>query len=511
MRDRRDAVSMEHGFLHADRYLPCVIETMADPLIIVGVDGNILLVNRAMCDLLGYKEKELLGAPVGKVLEAAASDMALFSAAGLAQLIAQGTVHDLDVFYKMKSGQKIPVSFSGSVMRDTHGQVLGIVGIGHDLRARLQNERKKMELMWAVEALKIQKQTMESIVRSAADMIVVVDYDGTITVVNEAVVRCVGLVSAAPLIGASVDTLFADEEVFYKREAFGQLLRNGFVQNLRGRFHTQDGADFPVLFSGSAMRDDQGKLLGLVLVAKDITELEKVEKIKDEFVSTVSHELRTPLTILKGSMANLTDGIAGPITERQGQICQTITRNTFRLEQLVNNLLDLSRLERGLLVKRVRIDTRALLKRVCHELEMEATRHGCQLQMQLASDLPDLDGDPSLVTQMLTNLLANAVRFARNRIVVAARADDTASVELRVTDDGPGISAEVMPRLFHKFEQFHRPEGGAGYKGTGLGLAICKEIVECGHHGRIWAESVLGQGSSFCCLLPRWKEGTHGQ
>lgn len=247
-----------------------------------------------------------------------------------------------------------------------------------------------------------------------------------------------------------------------------------------------------------------------------VLERKRVERFKDEMIGTASHELRTPLTIIKGSLSNLYEGgVAGPLSEGQKRILETVQRSVKRLEQLVNNLLDVARLEMGMKISRDRVVTTSLILDVVKTLQASAAEKKVTLRHRLSPDLPDLIGNKEMVIEVLTNLINNAIRFAQKKVIVGAGpVTDTGAlpvefpgphVEISVSDDGPGIAQEDLPRLFEKFVQINRPEGGARYKGTGLGLAICRKIVE-GHHGKIWVESVLEGGSRFSFVIPQWRE-----
>jgi signal transduction histidine kinase/GGDEF domain-containing protein len=240
----------------------------------------------------------------------------------------------------------------------------------------------------------------------------------------------------------------------------------------------------------------------------EIQERIKLDRMKDEFIGTVSHELRTPLTLIKGSIENLKDGVFGPLTENQAGVLGTIGYTIERLTRIIGDLLDLSRLESG----RARIDRRRvnlsfLIRETLQNFAGLAEKRRILLSAEIADSLPPVYADPDLVIQVLNNLLNNALGFARGKILVRARpAPEEASgaergVQVTVEDDGPGIVPEKMEVIFEKYVQLDQQAGGGGYRGTGLGLAICKEILER-HRGRIWAESVPGNGAKFHFALP---------
>ncbi len=241
----------------------------------------------------------------------------------------------------------------------------------------------------------------------------------------------------------------------------------------------------------------------LRMYASDITERKRLEQLKDEFISTVSHELRTPLTIIKGAISNLEDGIVGTLSAPQLQIVKMANRNIARLTRIINDLLDLSRLESGKAkIARGQLALPALITDTLQDFRAEATARGITLTCDSTPQLPEVFADRDLIAQVLTNVLNNALRFAVKKIAIRARPART-GVQLSIIDDGPGIDVDEQGKLFNKFEQLHRAQGGAGYKGTGLGLAICKEIMHH-HEGKIWVESSPSHGATFHLLLPAY-------
>ncbi len=244
------------------------------------------------------------------------------------------------------------------------------------------------------------------------------------------------------------------------------------------------------------------RLRKLERLKAEIRERRKVERFKDQLLSTVSHELRSPLTVIKAAVANLWDGLAGPLTEQQSQLVSVAHRNAERLARMINNLLDLSRLESGQVeVKPAELDCEALMREAGDAARLSRGERKIEVAVVPGGPLPAVWSDADMAAQLLGNLLDNALRYARARVELSARVEEE-EVVFTVSDDGPGIPRERLPELFNRFVQLDRPKGGAGYKGTGLGLAICHEIARlC--RGRVWAESEAGAGARFSFTLPR--------
>ena len=251
----------------------------------------------------------------------------------------------------------------------------------------------------------------------------------------------------------------------------------------------------------------------------EIQEKTRIEALKDELIGVISHELRTPLTIIKSAICNLNDGIVGDLTEKQQKIVQTTNRSVDRLARMINNLLDISRLESGRTkVSRKELNLKYLIQDVVASLEEVVQKKNITFTMRIQDNLAAVFGDSDMLTQLMLNLINNALRYAKSNILITAenkKANQQAAthelittpdvIQISVIDDGTGIAPENMKIIFDKFRQVNRPEGGAGYKGTGLGLAICKQIVTL-HNGRIWAESELGNGARFHFTIPQYDE-----
>ncbi len=244
-------------------------------------------------------------------------------------------------------------------------------------------------------------------------------------------------------------------------------------------------------------------------LAEGEAELDKrkeLDRMKDQFLGVVSHELRTPIAIVQGSLSNMSEPAVGSLNKEQARMLEIARGNTGRLARMINNLLDMSRLESGKVVPQLRsVDLGAWLKEHAQDFVAGRRTSGPALDVQVPPALPALRADPEMLEQVLANLLDNAFRYARRKILLRAGAvqgnGKPAAVRLSVADDGPGIPKDDQDGLFSKFHQLDRPVGGAGYKGTGLGLAICREIVTL-HRGRIWVESAPGEGAAFHVELP---------
>lgn len=230
--------------------------------------------------------------------------------------------------------------------------------------------------------------------------------------------------------------------------------------------------------------------------------LQEVDRMKSDFFATMSHELRTPLTSIKEGTGLLLDGVSGDTTEKQRKLLAIVAEESNRLIGLVNSLLDLSKMEAGMMsyeFEMAHVDP--LMRRAVAELTPLVEAKQIQLHSVIENKLPAVRLDPERILQVLRNLIGNAVKFTPRggEVNVVARPVN-GKLEISVKDSGPGIPAESLSTIFEKFNQGDR-KNFLTRQGTGLGLAIAKGIIES-HGGEIWAESQLGQGSRFVFVLP---------
>ncbi len=289
----------------------------------------------------------------------------------------------------------------------------------------------------------------------------------------------------------TIDTWSQDPEFAQDSETYAEQidLENGRVVAVR--------------LSPVSMRDD---FLGTVSIFQDITHQVEVDRLKSEFVATVSHELRTPMTSIKGYVEVLLMGAAGELNEQQTRFLEVVKENTDRLTVLVNDLLDISRIELGRIVlSRQALDLNEIIDQALMDLSLRSREDEKPIKVYKEIDpgLPRVYGDVERVLQILSNLLDNAYHYntADGHIIVRASLLDDL-VQISVIDTGVGIPPEEQS---HVFERFYRGESPLilGVSGTGLGLSIVQSLVAM-HGGEIWLESsgVLGEGSTFSFTLP---------
>ena len=228
-------------------------------------------------------------------------------------------------------------------------------------------------------------------------------------------------------------------------------------------------------------------------------------RLKDEFVAHVSHELRTPMGIVREGISQVLEELCGKITQEQKGTLSVALRNVDRLGSLIEDLLDISKIEAGkLAVRKGYFDLGHLVREISLAFGSRAKDKGLGMKIRFPDEkVVGVYADREKVAQVFNNLVDNAIKFAVKGFIEISVEEKNGAVYCQVSDTGPGIAKEYLPKVFEKFQQFSRA-AGPGSKGTGLGLAICKGIVEL-HGGRIWVESVPGRGTSFTFTLPRYE------
>ncbi|MFN7462632.1 MAG: ATP-binding protein [Pseudanabaena sp.] len=247
--------------------------------------------------------------------------------------------------------------------------------------------------------------------------------------------------------------------------------------------------------------DEQKNVKGFFSLTTDISERKAIERMKDEFIAVVSHELRTPLTSMHSALKILSTGRLGKLSKDGQQILKIADDNTERLVRLVNNVLDLQRIESGDVKMEKQIcNVSTLMIQATEAMQPMAQHHGVVLIVEPVDIEIFVDSD--YIVQALTNLISNAIKFSsvNGKVWLTAEKKLNNEVLFSVCDEGQGIPSDKLENIFERFQQVDSSDSRRK-GGTGLGLTICRKIVEQ-HEGKIWAESILGQGSTFSFTLP---------
>jgi PAS domain S-box-containing protein len=341
-----------------------------------------------------------------------------------------------------------------------------------------------------VEAMRKERAVIENTV----DVICTIAEDGTITKINHAAQINWGYDPQA-LIGASYKQIIASDDLSKTERSFDELLKAKSVGSFENKINGKDGTLKDVLWSVHYVEGERA----FFCVVHDITERKELERLKQDFVAMVSHDLRTPLTSLQGGLALLSTGKFGELNDRGTQLLEGGERSIDRLVRLINDLLDIEKLEAGkfdMVMKLAKLSD--VFDRALTDVKSLADKGSVSLQ---ASDQGlEVYADRERLVQVLVNLIGNAIKFspAGGDIKISAHESDGWTV-IKVRDQGPGIPAAYKDAVFDRYRQL--PGGQAKKGSTGLGLAICKVIVEQ-HGGTIGVDSEEGKGSTFWFRLP---------
>lgn len=340
------------------------------------------------------------------------------------------------------------------------------------------------------------------LVKNMADGVIAFNADGKVILINEAATKITRL-SQQEAVGKGIEEIFSYPGPKEKNPLLISL-SSGEVRLDHGfSLITSTGERLPLSVTCTPILNKNGKVLGGVAVFRDVTELREIEDMKTEFVSTVSHELRTPLTSIKGSIGLILGGVAGEVHDEIAELLTIAQNNTDRLIKLINEMLDVSKIESGKIQmnkESVSLDT--LVKKALEGIKSYANECQVKLKCQIPEYMPLVLADRDRIDQVITNLLSNAIKFTPAGGVVSLEVDDEPGfVTISVADTGIGIPHGQLEKIFDKFHQVDqssiRQRGG-----TGLGLSICYAIVS-EHGGKIWAESTEGEGSAFYFSLPK--------
>ena len=342
---------------------------------------------------------------------------------------------------------------------------------------------------------------LAAIVEFSDDAILATGLDGLILNWNPGAERLYGY-SEQEVLSKHISLLHAGRHE--ETDLIARIVKGERVTRLETVNLTKDGRQIDVALTVSPILDRTGQVIGASTIARDITDRKLLDRMKDEFVGTVSHELRTPLTAIRGFIELMADGDAGPITDTQREFLEIAARNSERLGVLINDLLDMSRIEsQRLEIQTKPVDLAAVLAEVAATFRVQAYRKGLTFREEVAP-LPSVLGDSSRLVQLFNNLVSNAIKYTPAGEIGIRAAPIEAGVEVIVHDSGIGLTGEEQAQLFTRFFRGRNPVVTES-RGTGLGLVIAKAIVD-GHGGTIGVRSESGQGTRFRVVLPACPE-----
>lgn len=358
-----------------------------------------------------------------------------------------------------------------------------------------------------------EKTKTEAVIFSIADGIVLTSEQGEIQLMNDRAVQIFGLGYEIPL-GKHQG---AEPERFIGKN-FLELMKDLQMKNVLGELLSKPEENLireVVLSAGDYQQNYQltselvhtprtHRKVGVVTVIHDVTLERQIDQMKENFLHSITHDLRNPLTSILGFLKFLLEGIPGPVNEQQKQMLEIIDRASERLLGMINDILDIAKIEAGKLeIELTPINFVAILNDIKTLYQPLADKKAISLELKippkLREELPGVLGEPNQIERVVGNLCANAIKFTPSSGQVTLEMEDFPDrIQVAVSDTGPGIPEEYLQKVFDKFQQVKGQRKG----GTGLGLTISKYFVEL-HKGQIWVESQLGKGSRFVFWIPK--------
>jgi PAS domain S-box-containing protein len=341
-------------------------------------------------------------------------------------------------------------------------------------------------LFLSVEASRRQ---LEAILNSTPDPVLVIDPQNRLMLANPAAGKVVGVV-VGKSEGQPIEKVIPQKQLL-------DLLQAAPGERQSAEIVFPGGRTF-LATTSSVMAE--GRPVGRVCILRDVSHFKELDSMKSEFVATVSHDLRSPLTLMRGYATMLE--MVGEINEQQQGYVRKIISGVENMSRLVNNLLDLGRIEIGVGLQVENVPIHDIIERVVGALQLQANQKNIGLKVEAAPNLPAMiDADQALLHQGVYNLVENAIKYTPNggQVTVSIRTSNSDLV-FEIRDNGIGISPSDLPRLFEKFYRGKQREARSQH-GSGLGLAIVRSIAER-HRGKVWVESELGKGSSFFLQVP---------
>ena len=488
--DVTDQRETEMALLSSEARYRQVVESSLGFVFTCTMEGRLTSLNAFTAETLGYRVEDLAGRSVTELLDAGGATTF------------QDCLRTLETKDEWQGA--LPVRRSDGVYRriafrsrrmELHGERPFILNHGVDVTEQHEAE----------EALHLATRQRELILESVGDGIYGIDLEGHLTFINEA---------AARMLGYKPDELTGRDlhELIHHSHSDGtpySRMTSPILQGMRRRetvrmrdevFWRRDGTSIPVEYSANPLIED-GQISGMVVAFQDISERRRLEKMKDEFISTVSHELRTPLTSLRASLGLISSGSLEKRPEKKRQMIEMAIGNCDRLVRLVNDILDFDKVEKGRLpLHRVQVEAVDLLRRAADVAHTSASQ--VHISFRIEAIPAPVVADEDRILQVLNELVSNAIKFSPPETMIRLGAEPAGESHARfiIEDQGHGIAPEKLEHIFDRFQQGDASDSRA-LGGTGLGLALCRSIIEQ-HGGRIWAESTPGKGSRFLFTLP---------
>lgn len=485
----------------AEKEFKTLLNSSPDAMMIVSATGNMEMVNRQLLDLFEMKQSELVKQSISSLVQQKVMDQInLYQENSLMEDKIQGITNRIEFVAQTNKGRKIPVQISVKPIENKEGTFFSAVL--KDLSAEKAIEKE----------LKESEKRFSSLVDNAFDSIITLSIEGHILSYNKASERIFGY-SAKSMIQNNFKLLLEDSSSVQLFFDFAQDAiekkseRNKGIQS-ELLCKRASGIPFEADISLSLMTLKDKPLL--IWITRDVSERKKLDRLKKEFVSIVSHELRTPVTSIRGAVGLLIGGKYGLLTEEGVKLLDIAARNSDRLSALINDILDVEKIEVGKMDYQMKyLNISPLIAQIIAINQPYAEKY--LVTLSLIEPIPSIIVfvDPNRLIQAVTNLLSNAIKFSpMNGVVTICLELSSQLVKILIKDEGPGLPKDSHEYLFQPFSQVdssdQRKKGGSG-----LGLFISKLIIDR-FNGKIGFDSILGEGATFYISLPtfegeKWK------
>jgi PAS domain S-box-containing protein len=491
------------------KYARSLIEASLDPLITINTEGKITDMNEALANITGISRKKLTGTDFFEYFTEPQKAREVYQ-----EVFANGSVADSPLTLRHKNGKLTDVLFNGSVYKNDRGNVLGVVIVARDVTAQ-----------------KLLSKYSLSLIEASLDPLVTISTAGKITDMNEALANITGI-TREKLTGTDFFDYFTEPQK--AREVYQEVFAKGSVADSPLTIRHKKGKLTDVLFNGSVYKDDRGNVLGVVIVARDVTEQKRIATelieakvfaeystgiaeeakskaesatriaedaviTKQQFLSNMSHEIRTPMNSIIGFTKVV---LKTDLTIKQREYLTSIKMSGDALIVLINDILDLAKVEAGKMTfEKIPFQLMGSISAMLHLFETKILEKNLTLVTKFDKNIPRvLVGDPVRLNQIILNLVSNAVKFTPSgEIIVEVHLlnedEDKVTIEFAVTDTGIGIAADKIENIFENFQQASSGTSRL-YGGTGLGLAIVKQLLEP-QGGSISVKSEINKGSTF--------------
>lgn len=488
-----ERIQAEIDMRHSRARVHAILTNVAEGIVTMNEQGLIESYNLEAARIFGYTPEEALGQNITLLMPAhmqAAHEAGFvrYLNTGVAQLIGKGAI---EVPGKRKDGSVFPLELKLSEIHTDEQRLF--IGIMNDITERKQTQ----------EELRQNEERYRFLYEDNPLMYLTVDTEGYILSINKYGASYQSY-TVEELIGMRMLQLTHEDDRETVLKNFLSCVRaEAELSHWEARKIRRDGSSFWAKETMRLARDASGTLLALI-VCEDITELKQVERMKNEFISTVSHELRTPMTSILGSLGLIKGGVAGEISAQAQTLIGIAHSNSERLVRLINDILDVEKIESGKMTfNTVPLNLAALLKQALEANQAYADLYGVKLVLETLPEVM-VNSDHDRLMQVMANLLSNAIKFSPHGATVATvMTRRNNAVRVAVSDHGKGIPEDFHARIFQKFAQADSSDTRKG-QGTGLGLNISKAIVEK-FGGSIDFETEIDVGTTFYFDLPEWQ------